>query len=94
MVFLFIQKPLYLSSFPGSTDAKCGVQSIKPLLQRPDCPDPFHRIVGQYSYVLIRTGTAFSFKNVEQLFFHRGLRSQPPIVSFSKLNIFSVDVCV
>jgi hypothetical protein len=46
MVFLFIQKPLYLSSFPGSTDAKCGVQSIKPLLQRPDCPDPFHRIVG------------------------------------------------
>ena len=46
MVFLFIQKPLYLSSFPCSTDAKCGVQSIKPLLQRPDCPDPFHRIVG------------------------------------------------
>ena len=46
MVFLFIQKPLYLSSFPGSTDAKCGVQSIKPLLIRPDCPDPFHRIVG------------------------------------------------
>ena len=49
---------------------------------------------GQYSYVLIRTGTAFSFITVEQLFFHRGLRSQPPIVSFSKLNIFSVDVCV
>jgi hypothetical protein len=44
MVFLFIQKPLHLSSFPGPTDAKCGVQSIKPLLQRPDCPDPFHRI--------------------------------------------------
>lgn len=27
-------------------DTKCGVQSIKPLLERPDCPDPFHRIVG------------------------------------------------
>ena len=32
--------------------------------------------------------------NVEQLFFHRGLRSQPSIVSYSKLNICSVDVCM
>jgi len=46
MVFLFIQKPLHLSSFPGSPDPKCGVQAIKPSLQGPDCPVPLPKIVG------------------------------------------------